>query len=75
MEAILLTLVLVVAILAGLAVMARGWPSSSRLGGFRAWIGPDSKDRAGLSGERGEQEREDDDETWRWDDDQGRPPG
>jgi hypothetical protein len=75
LEELLATIGLIVVMVAGLVVVARGWPSSYRSGGFRAWMrgGSDagSSEDLDIAEERGTVEREDDDVRWHWND-QGR---
>lgn len=71
MEAVIATVVLVVLIGAALTILARSWPRSSRLGGYTVWKRGAGQKSLGLDEERGEANREDDDDHWRWDDRQG----
>ena len=58
MDALLLTLVMVALMVIALAVVARWWPRSSHLGGYRA--------RSGGKGDAEPPVREDDDAHWQW---------
>ena len=66
MEALLLTLGVILLMVGTLVLLARTWPRSSRLGGFRAGRG------AGREAEGGSDTDatvpEDDDAHWRWSD-------
>ncbi len=66
MEALLATIVLFLLMGAALVVLARGWPRTSRLGGYRAR----TRDRGGppsaADEERGRVNHEDDDTHWNW---------
>ncbi len=66
MEAIVATIALVALILAGLVVLAGGWPRSSPLGGFGTWMGRGDDEDLSLEEERGARNHEDD-AGWRWD--------
>jgi hypothetical protein len=78
-EALLATLALLLVIVGGLMLLARVWPRSSRLGGYRGWKGSGSDRPSAQAQERGEAIREDDDGRWHWRDpespDRPDPPG
>ncbi len=67
MEAVLATFAIVLLMIGALALLARSWPRSSRLGGYRAWTRAGASDRPAQAQERGESAREDDDVRWHWD--------
>ena len=71
MEAVLATLAVVLLMVGALTLLARSWPRSSRLGGYRAWTRGGSPDRPAQDQERGDAVREDDDVRWHW----GAPDG
>jgi hypothetical protein len=63
MEALAATLAVVLLMVGALALMARTWPRSSRLGGYRAR----AKDGSAATDETpGVAGREDDDAHWNW---------
>jgi hypothetical protein len=63
MEALAATLAVVLLMVGALALMARTWPRSSRLGGYRAR----GKDGSSATDEMpGDARREDDDARWNW---------
>jgi hypothetical protein len=65
MEALLATVLLLLIMGAALLLLARGWPRSSRLGGYRARTqGRDAPTAA--DEEAGRANREDDDVHWHW---------
>jgi len=66
MEALLLTVALVVLMVGTLVLLARTWPRSSRSGGYRAGRGA-GRDASGGS-DTGTVVPEDDDAHWRWTD-------
>jgi hypothetical protein len=66
MEAVLATLAVVLLMIGALALLARSWPRSSHLGGYRAWTHAGSPDRPAQAQERGDIAREDDDVRWHW---------
>jgi hypothetical protein len=63
MEALAATLAVVLLMVGALALVARTWPRSSRLGGYRA-RGEDGSTPA--EGTPGDVRREDDDAHWDW---------
>lgn len=65
---VILTALMILLMLAALVLLARGWPTSSRLGGYRARMRGGTRDDVVRTPERGEAIREDDDAHWRWDD-------
>jgi hypothetical protein len=75
MEAVLATFAVVLLMIGALALLARSWPRSSRLGGYRAWTHARPSDRPAQAQERGEAVREDDDVRWHWDAPDGRRDG
>jgi hypothetical protein len=66
MEAIVATLLLGVLMIGALSLLARTWPRSSSLGGYAARSRGRKAADPGLTEERGEAIREDDDLRWRW---------
>lgn len=67
MEALLATLLVLLLMGAALLVLARGWPRSSRLGGYRARThGDDGGPGSPADQEQGKADREDDDARWKW---------
>ena len=74
MEAALFTTVLLVLMGVALIVLGRGWPRTSRLGGYRARTRGGAGSSAAREQERGTVIREDDDARWRWDDRGDVPP-
>ena len=68
MEAVLMTLVVILLMVAALVMLAWSWPPSSRLGGYRAMVRGGAQDRPAQAREGGEANREEDDIRWRWDD-------
>jgi hypothetical protein len=70
MEGLILTAGLTVLMAVAVVIMGRGWPRSSRLGGYRARNRDRGAAPAVRDQERGAATREDDDAKWRWDDGQ-----
>ena len=66
MEALLSTVALGLVIAGVLVVLARSWPRSSRLGGYRTRSAARPGERQPEAEHRGEAPREDDDVRWRW---------
>jgi hypothetical protein len=66
MEALLLTLGVVLLMVGTLVLLSRSWPRSSRLGGFRAGRGAGHDAGSGPDPDAGVPE--DDDAHWRWSD-------
>lgn len=66
MEAILATVIVIGLIVLGFAALARTWPRTSRLGGYRARTGDRGADHTALDEEQGQAGREDDDARWHW---------
>ena len=64
MEALLFTIALLAVVAGALVVLARSWPRSSRLGGYRAGRGAGRDEAGGQAGE--DHVAEDDDVHWRW---------
>ena len=64
MEALLLTLGVVLLMVGTLVLLSRTWPRSSRLGGFRAGRGAGHE--AGAGSDPDATVPEDDDAHWRW---------
>ena len=76
MEGLIATLLVVTLMGGALIVLARGWPRSSRLGGYRARTARGSAGSPAREQEQGVAMREDDDARWQWDrpDDPSSPP-
>jgi hypothetical protein len=77
MEALLLTLGVVLLMVGTLVLLSRTWPRSSRLGGFRAGRGAGHEAGHGTEGgsDPGAAVPEDDDARWHWPDaDEGGAP-
>lgn len=76
MESILLTLLVFVLMGSALIILGRGWPRSSRLGGYRARSRDASATSPSREQETGQGIHEDDDARWSWGnrDDRGDPP-
>ncbi|MEW6223475.1 MAG: hypothetical protein AB1627_02485 [Chloroflexota bacterium] len=68
MEAALFTTVLLILMGVALIVLGRGWPRTSRLGGYHARMRGGAADVAAREQARDTPIREDDDARWRWDD-------
>jgi hypothetical protein len=68
MEGLILTAGLIGLMAVAVIIMGRGWPRSSRLGGYRARNRDRGATPAARDQERGAAIREDDDAKWRWDD-------
>ena len=65
--AVLLTFGLLALMGLAIIVLGRGWPRSSRLGGYRARSHDAEPGSSAGDQERGAAIREDDDARWRWD--------
>ena len=63
MEALAATLAVIIGMVAALALVAKTWPRTSRLGGYRA---RNKHDPTAQDQERGGADREDDDAHWNW---------
>jgi len=75
MEAVVLTVALIALMIGGFALMARSWPRTSRLGGFRARSGARRSDDPSLTADAGRAPQEDDEVHWRWRSGRGDEPG